>query len=203
MIRRLGCLAMNGMIEADIYGNVNSTHIMGSSMQNGIGGSGDFARNAYLAMFLTPSTAKDGSISCIVPMASHVDHTEHDVHVIITEQGVADLRGLPPRRRAQQIIDHCAHPDYRPALQDYLDRATATGPASTPRTCSTRPCRGTCGTCATAPCDRTDLFMTPATASARVVGAARETAGRDRAGTGPDAPCSPRRAPRPDLPGWG
>jgi succinyl-CoA:acetate CoA-transferase len=125
VIRRLGCLAMNGMIEADIYGNVNSTHIMGSSMQNGIGGSGDFARNAYIAMFLTPSIAKDGAISCIVPMVSHVDHTEHDVHVIVTEQGLADLRGLPPRRRAQQIIDHCAHPDYRPALQDYLDRATA------------------------------------------------------------------------------
>ena len=128
VIRRLGCLAMNGMIEADIYGNVNSTHIMGSSMQNGIGGSGDFARNAYVAMFVTPSTARNGAISCIVPMASHVDHTEHDVHVIVTEQGVADLRGLPPRRRAQQIIDRCAHPAYRPALQDYLDRATATGP---------------------------------------------------------------------------
>jgi len=128
VIRRLGCLAMNGLIEADIYGNVNSTHVMGSSMYNGIGGSGDFARNAYLAMFVTPSTARNGAISCIVPMASHVDHTEHDVHVIVTEQGLADLRGLPPRRRAQQIIDHCAHPDYRPALQDYLDRATATGP---------------------------------------------------------------------------
>ncbi len=125
VIRRLGCLAMNGMIEADIYGNVNSTHVMGSSIQNGIGGSGDFARNAYIAMFLTPSVAKGGAISCIVPMVSHVDHTEHDVHVIITEQGVADLRGLAPRRRAQQIIDHCAHPDYRPALQDYLDRASA------------------------------------------------------------------------------
>jgi len=128
VIRRLGCLAMNGMIEADMYGNVNSTHIMGSSMQNGIGGSGDFARNAWVAMFVSPSTARGGAISCIVPMVSHVDHTEHDVHVIITEQGVADLRGLPPRRRAQQVIDHCAHPDFRPALQDYLDRATATGP---------------------------------------------------------------------------
>jgi succinyl-CoA:acetate CoA-transferase len=128
VIRRLGCLAMNGMIEADIYGNVNSSHIMGSGICNGIGGSGDFARNAYIAMFLTPSTAKNGAISCIVPMVSHVDHTEHDVHVIVAEQGVADLRGLPPRRRAQQIINHCAHPDYRPALQDYLDRASATGP---------------------------------------------------------------------------
>ncbi len=125
VIRRLGCLAMNGMIEADIYGNVNSTHIMGSSIQNGIGGSGDFTRNAYISMFLTPSTAKNGTISCLVPMVSHVDHTEHDVHVLVTEQGLADLRGLAPRRRAQQIIDRCAHPDYRPALQDYLDRATA------------------------------------------------------------------------------
>jgi succinyl-CoA:acetate CoA-transferase len=128
VIRRLGCLAMNGMLEADIYGNVNSTHVMGSRMCNGIGGSGDFARNAYLAMFLTPSTVKDGTISCLVPMVSHVDHTEHDVHVIVTEQGLADLRGLPPRRRARRIIDQCAHPDYRPALHDYLDRATATGP---------------------------------------------------------------------------
>jgi succinyl-CoA:acetate CoA-transferase len=125
VIRRLGCLAMNGMIEADIYGNVNSTHVMGSSIQNGIGGSGDFARNAFISIFMTPSTAKGGAISCIVPMASHVDHTEHDVHVIVTEQGVADLRGLAPRRRAQRLIDHCAHPDYRPALQDYFDRALA------------------------------------------------------------------------------
>jgi len=128
VIRRLGCLAMNGMIEADIYGNVNSTHIMGSSIQNGIGGSGDFARNAYLSMFLTPSTAKNGLISAIVPMVSHVDHTEHDVHVIVTEQGLADLRGLPPRRRAQRIIDHCVHPDFRPALQNYFDRALAVAP---------------------------------------------------------------------------
>jgi succinyl-CoA:acetate CoA-transferase len=125
VIRRLGCLAMNGAIEADIYGNINSTHVMGSAIMNGIGGSGDFARNAYVAMFLTPSTAKSGAISSIVPMVSHVDHTEHDVHVIITEQGVADVRGLAPRRRAQKIIDNCAHPDYRPMLQDYFDRASA------------------------------------------------------------------------------
>jgi succinyl-CoA:acetate CoA-transferase len=125
VVRRLGVLAMNGMIEADIYGNVNSTHVMGSSIQNGIGGSGDFARNAYISFFLSPSTAKNGDISCFVPMVSHVDHTEHDVQVLVTEQGLADLRGLPPRRRAQRIIDHCAHPDYRPLLQDYFDRARA------------------------------------------------------------------------------
>jgi succinyl-CoA:acetate CoA-transferase len=123
VIRRLGCLAMNGMIEADIYGNVNSTHLMGTRIQNGIGGSGDFARNAYISFFMTPSTAKGGAISCIVPMVSHVDHTEHDVHVIVTEQGLADLRGLSPKQRAEQIIEHCAHPDLRPALRDYFRRA--------------------------------------------------------------------------------
>jgi succinyl-CoA:acetate CoA-transferase len=128
VVRRLGCLAMNGMIEADIYGNVNSTHIMGSSIQNGIGGSGDFARNAYISLFVTTSTAKNGKISRIVPMVSHVDHTEHDVHVIVTEHGVADLRGLAPRHRALQIIDHCAHPDYREALRDYYVRALAGAP---------------------------------------------------------------------------
>jgi succinyl-CoA:acetate CoA-transferase len=125
IIRRLGVIAMNGMIEADIYGNVNSTHVMGSSIQNGIGGSGDFARNAFISFFLSPSTAKGGDISCFVPMVSHVDHTEHDVQVLVTEQGLADLRGLPPRRRAQRIIDNCAHPEYRPMLQDYFDRADA------------------------------------------------------------------------------
>lgn len=123
VIRRLGLIAMNGMIEADIYGNVNSTHIMGTRIMNGIGGSGDFARNAYLSMFMSPSTAKDGAVSCIVPMASHVDHTEHDVQIIVTEQGLADLRGLSPRQRAQVVIERCAHPDYRPALRDYVARA--------------------------------------------------------------------------------
>jgi len=123
IVRRLGVLAMNGVIEADIYGNVNSTHLMGSRIQNGIGGSGDFARNAYISFFVTPSTAKGGAISSIVPMVSHVDHTEHDVNVIVTEQGLADLRGLAPRRRARLLIDTCAHPDYRPLLEDYFDRA--------------------------------------------------------------------------------
>ena len=123
IIRRLGCIAMNGLIEADIYGNVNSTHVMGSRIQNGIGGSGDFARNAYISCFVTPSTAKGGKISAIVPMASHVDHITQDVQVIVTEQGLADLRGLSPKQRAKVIIANCAHPDYRDALKDYYDRA--------------------------------------------------------------------------------
>ena len=123
VIRRLGVIAMNGMIEADIYGNVNSTHVMGTSIMNGIGGSGDFARNAYISIFMTPSQAKGGKISCIVPMVSHVDHTEHDVQILVTEQGLADLRGLSPTQRAKVIIENCAHPDFKPALQDYYKRS--------------------------------------------------------------------------------
>jgi succinyl-CoA:acetate CoA-transferase len=123
LIRRLGCVAMNGLIEADIFGNVNSTHVMGSRIQNGIGGSGDFARNAYLSIFMTPSTAKNGKISAIVPMASHVDHISQDVQVIVTEQGLADLRGLAPKQKAALIIEKCSHPDYRDALHDYFARA--------------------------------------------------------------------------------
>ncbi|MGA4507792.1 acetyl-CoA hydrolase/transferase family protein [Propionibacteriaceae bacterium G1746] len=123
LIRRMGVIACNGLIEADIYGNVNSTHVMGSRMQNGIGGSGDFTRNGYMAAFVTPSTAKGGAISCIVPMVNHVDHTEHDTDVVITEQGLADLRGLAPRQRAKVIIENCAHPDYKEALKDYVAHA--------------------------------------------------------------------------------
>ena len=125
IVRRLGVIGMNGMLEADVYGNVNSTHVGGTRIMNGIGGSGDFTRNAYVSMFLSPSTARNGSISAIVPMVPHVDHTEHDVQVIVTEHGLADLRGLSPRRRSGVIVDRCADPSFRPLLHDYLDRARA------------------------------------------------------------------------------
>lgn len=125
IVRRLGIIGMNGMLEADVYGNVNSTHVGGTRIMNGIGGSGDFTRNGYVSMFLSSSTAKGGALSSIVPMVPHVDHTEHDVQVIVTEHGLADLRGLSPRRRARVIVEHCADPEYRPLLNDYLDRAGA------------------------------------------------------------------------------
>ncbi len=127
IIRRLGLICINTAIECDIYGNVNSTHIMGSKMMNGIGGSGDFARNALMGIFVTKSTAKGGSISSIVPFVSHVDHTEHDVDLIVTEQGLADLRGLAPRERARVVIENCAHPMYKDALLDYSREALKRG----------------------------------------------------------------------------
>ena len=120
--RRLGLIAINTALEADIFGNINSTHVLGTKMMNGIGGSADFCRNAYLSIFTTPSVAKDGKISSIVPMVSHHDHSEHSVKILITELGVADLRGLAPIQRAQCIIENCVHPDYQKLLNDYLNQ---------------------------------------------------------------------------------
>lgn len=127
VIRRLGVIAVNTALEFDIYGNANSTHLLGTQMMNGIGGSGDFMRNGCLTIFTTESTAKGDAVSRIVPMCSHVDSTEHDVHVLITEWGVADLRGLAPRERSRVIIRHCAHPLYQDRLLDYVGRAEKEG----------------------------------------------------------------------------
>ena len=131
VIRRTGLIASNGMIEADIYGNANSTHINGSRLMNALGGSGDFTRNAYISSFISPSVAKDGAISAIVPMVSHVDHTEHDAMVFITEYGVADLRGLAPRDRVAKMIS-IAHPSYRPLLEEYVELASKSKYQATP-----------------------------------------------------------------------
>jgi len=122
--RRLGIIAINTALEADIYGNINSTHVLGTKMMNGIGGSGDFTRSAYVSIFVTPSVAKDGKISAFVPMVSHTDHSEHSVKIIISEYGIADLRGKSPRERAETIIDNCVHPQYRPLLREYLSHTT-------------------------------------------------------------------------------
>jgi len=121
VVRRLGIISINTAIEADIWGNINSTHVMGANLMNGIGGSGDFTRNAYISIFTCPSIAKGGAISTIVPMVAHLDHSEHSVQVLVTEQGIADLRGKDPVQRAREIVDKCAHPEYRDQLHTYFD----------------------------------------------------------------------------------
>ncbi len=120
VVRRLGVITMNTALEADIFGNINSTHVVGTKMMNGIGGSGDFTRNAYISIFSCPSSTKGGLISNIVPMVSHLDHSEHSVDVLITDQGIADLRGKDPLQRAETIIENCVNPEYRQLLRDYL-----------------------------------------------------------------------------------
>lgn len=122
LVNRFGVIAVNSALEIDLYGHANSTHVRGTQMVNGIGGSGDFTRNAPLAIMALPSEVNN-SISRIVPMVPHVDHTEHDIDVVVTEHGVADLRGTSPYERARMLVRECAHPDYRQDLYAYLERA--------------------------------------------------------------------------------
>jgi len=131
--RRIGIISLNTALEVDLFGNVNSTNVMGRKMMNGIGGSGDFTRNAYISVFTCPSVAKGGKISAFVPMVSHTDHSEHSVQVIITEQGIADLRSKSPKAKMEAIINNCVHPDYRQPLRDY---ARLAGDTHTPCTLS-------------------------------------------------------------------
>jgi acetyl-CoA hydrolase len=123
VVRRLGVIAINTVLEMDIFGCANSTHVCGTQVVNGIGGSGDFTRNAYLSILVAPSVAKRGAVSSVVPMVTHADHNEHSVQILVTEQGLADLRGLGSIERAKRIIDCCAHPMYRDYLHNYLASA--------------------------------------------------------------------------------
>ncbi|HLP24393.1 MAG TPA: acetyl-CoA hydrolase/transferase C-terminal domain-containing protein, partial [Acidobacteriota bacterium] len=120
IVRRLGLITINTAIEVDLFGNVNSTHVMGRDLMNGIGGSGDFTRNAHISIYTCPSVAKKGAISTIVPLVTHLDHSEHSVQVVVTEHGVADLRGKSPGERAALMIEKCVHPEYRDSLRGYL-----------------------------------------------------------------------------------
>ena len=132
LVRRLGIISINTALEMDIFGNINSTHVLGKNMMNGIGGSGDFTRNAFLSVFTCPSTAKGGKISTIVPHCSHIDHSEHSVQAVATERGVALLRCQDPTARARSIIDHCAHPDYQETLTAYFESALGGHTPQTP-----------------------------------------------------------------------
>jgi succinyl-CoA:acetate CoA-transferase len=123
VIGRLGLVALNTGIEIDVYGNVNSSHIAGSRVVNGIGGGASFAQNAGLSVVLIPSVAKGGAISNIVPMVSHQDIGEHDVDVVVTEHGIADLRGLDDGERADAIATRCSSDAYREQLTTYLRTA--------------------------------------------------------------------------------
>lgn len=128
VIKRLGVIAMNTPVEFDIYGHANSTCVNGSRMLNGLGGSGDFLRNAFISIMHAPSTrptkVDPHGISSVVTFSSHIDHTEHDLDVFVTEQGLADLRGLTPKDRAKTIIEKCAHPEYKPILKEYFELAS-------------------------------------------------------------------------------
>ncbi|GKT10635.1 succinate CoA transferase [Desulforhabdus sp. TSK] len=123
VVRRLGVIAVNSAIEVDIYGNANASHVFGTDMVNGIGGNGEFTRNSFLSFIVCPSVARGGRISNVVPMIPHIDDNEHSVQIIVTDQGLADLRGLGPMQRARAIIENCAHPAYRDYLYRYIEKS--------------------------------------------------------------------------------
>lgn len=132
IIRSLNIIAINSAVEVDLFGNVNSSHVNGTQIINGIGGSADFSNSALVSIFILPSVVKNNTISKIVPMVTHCDHTEHSVDVLVTEQGIADLRGLSPRQRAHRIISNCVHPDYKELLTEYISMQN--GKSHTPHT---------------------------------------------------------------------
>jgi succinyl-CoA:acetate CoA-transferase len=127
IIGRLGVMALNTGIEIDIYGNVNSSHIGGNNVVNGIGGGANFAQNAGLSVLLISSVSKGGAISNIVPMVSHQDICEHDIDIVITENGYADLRGLDDIRRVEAIISNCASDEYQQKLYEYFHASKQLG----------------------------------------------------------------------------
>jgi acyl-CoA hydrolase len=97
----------------DLFGCANATRISGGRRRSA--GSGDFVRNAYLSFLVMPSVTADGE-STIVPQVSHVDYSEHAAKIVVTEEGLADLRGLDRLERAAALIDRCAHPSRRDDL---------------------------------------------------------------------------------------
>jgi len=123
MLSRFEIVAINSGLEADIQGQVNSSHLRGTQLIGGIAGSYDFARNSSISIFALPSTSQQGKTSNIVPRVSHVDHTEHEVDVVVTEHGAADLRAVEPFERARRIIENCADPKFRESLNAYVEKA--------------------------------------------------------------------------------
>ncbi len=97
---RAGRAAINTALELDIYGHVNSTHVMGTHMMNGIGGSGDFERNGS-CRHGHAVTARNWPVSSIVPMVSHVDHFRTFGGSDRNRHGLVDTRPLTPARSAE------------------------------------------------------------------------------------------------------
>ena len=114
--------AINTALEMDLTGQATSESI-GAMFFSGIGGFADFMRGAVLAhggktILTLPSSAKDGTISRIVPQLSHgagVTFTRGDVYYVVTEYGIAYLHGKNIRERAMSLIS-IAHPKFRPWL---------------------------------------------------------------------------------------
>ena len=122
-------VAINAALELDLTGQVCAESI-GQQFYSGFGGQLDFIRGAARAkggkpVIALPSTAKNGTVSRIVPMlnpGAGVLTTRADIHYVATEFGIVDLFGKSVRERAELLIS-IAHPSFRDELFDHCLRA--------------------------------------------------------------------------------
>ena len=114
--------AINSALEIDLTGQATAESLDGA-VYSGVGGQPDFMRGAILApdgksVLVIPSTAKDDTVSRIVPFLGEgagITLTRSDVHYVVTEYGIAYLHGKNLRERAMELI-RIAHPKFRPQL---------------------------------------------------------------------------------------
>ena len=116
--------AINATLQIDLLGQCGSESL-GHLPYSGTGGQVDFVRAANRskggkAFIVLPSTAKDGAVSRIAPVLSpgtHVTTSKNDINYVVTEFGVAELRGKTAKQRAEALIG-IAHPDFRAELRE-------------------------------------------------------------------------------------
>ena len=116
--------SINSTLAVDLIGQCGSESL-GSAPYSGTGGQSDFVRAANISkggksFIVLPSTAKSGTVSRIVPTllaGTQVTTSKNDVGYVVTEFGVAQLRGLSARERARALIE-IAHPDFRDELTE-------------------------------------------------------------------------------------
>ncbi|MGG5461664.1 acetyl-CoA hydrolase/transferase family protein [Clostridium sp. B9] len=115
-------ISINSCIQVDLFGQINSESIGGKQF-SGVGGQVDYVRGTSMcedgkSIIAIPSTASKGTISRIVPRLDYgaaVTTSRNDVHYVVTEYGIADLRGKTLKERAKALIN-VAHPKFRDEL---------------------------------------------------------------------------------------
>lgn len=115
-------ISINSLIQVDLTGQCNAEFLAGHQI-SGTGGQLDFVRGAYdspggKSILAFRSTARGGKISRVVPrleLGAAVTTPRMDAHYLVTEHGVANLKGMSTKQRAQAIIG-LAHPDHREDL---------------------------------------------------------------------------------------
>lgn len=120
--------AINATMQVDFMGQCGSESL-GFAPYSGTGGQADFVRAANRSkggksFIVLPSTAKDNTISRIVPTltaGTHVSTSKNDVNYVVTEYGVAQLRGKTAKQRCEALIG-IAHPDFRESLREEARR---------------------------------------------------------------------------------